>query len=244
MSLINEALKKAQRQRTGEQFTDSPPLPGGSPSYRHAGRGQGMPAQTLILIIAGATVLITLSVVATVWLTRSEPAPATKAVIVSAPVVQPASPPAEPAPSPVIIAPLIRRPAPAVEYANPKPAMPDAPANSFAAAKLGRVTDTMIEKAPERPAPASETAPPEEPAVSGATVAAPGVPDIRVQNFVDAVRVTGIRSSGSDSKVLMNDRVYRVNDIVERTLGVRLVKVAPDSLTFADANGVTYLKYF
>jgi hypothetical protein len=33
-----------------------------------------------------------------------------------------------------------------------------------------------------------------------------------------------------------------VNDIVERTLGVRLTKVTPSSLTFADQNGVTYVK--
>jgi hypothetical protein len=62
--------------------------------------------------------------------------------------------------------------------------------------------------------------------------------------FVDAVRVAGIRSSGDDSRVLMNDRVYRVNDIVDRALGIRLVKVAVDSLTFSDAAGLTYVKYF
>ena len=42
----------------------------------------------------------------------------------------------------------------------------------------------------------------------------------------------------------MNERVYRVNDIVDRALGVRLTKVAVDSLTFSDANGVSYIKYF
>ena len=42
----------------------------------------------------------------------------------------------------------------------------------------------------------------------------------------------------------MNERVYRVNDIVERTLGVRLIKVAADSLTFSDPNGITYVKNF
>jgi hypothetical protein len=54
----------------------------------------------------------------------------------------------------------------------------------------------------------------------------------------------GIRSSGTDSKVLMNDRVYRVNDYVDRILGVKLVSVSRDTLTFTDANGVTYVKNF
>jgi hypothetical protein len=42
----------------------------------------------------------------------------------------------------------------------------------------------------------------------------------------------------------MNERVYRVNDIVERTLNVRLINAAADSLTFADERGVTYVKRF
>jgi hypothetical protein len=73
---------------------------------------------------------------------------------------------------------------------------------------------------------------------------APDAPDERVTAFVDAVRVTGIRSSGAESRVLMNERVYRVNDIVERTLNIRLVNAAADSLTFSDPRGVTYVKRF
>jgi hypothetical protein len=42
----------------------------------------------------------------------------------------------------------------------------------------------------------------------------------------------------------MNDRVYRVNDTVERTLGVKLTKVEADQLTFADDNGLVYVKSF
>ena len=79
---------------------------------------------------------------------------------------------------------------------------------------------------------------------SSTAPANPKGPDERVAAFVDAVRVTGIRSSGADSRVLMNERVYRVNDVVERTLGVRLIKAAADSLTFADSRGVTYVKNF
>lgn len=62
--------------------------------------------------------------------------------------------------------------------------------------------------------------------------------------FLDRLHVTGIRSSGAESKVLMNDRVYRVNDVVDRALGLKLVKVSPDTLTFEDANGLTYTKTF
>ena len=63
-------------------------------------------------------------------------------------------------------------------------------------------------------------------------------------SFVEAVRVTGIRSFGTESRVLMNERVFKVNDIVDRLLGVKLTAVQSDSLTFTDANGVTYVKNF
>jgi hypothetical protein len=38
--------------------------------------------------------------------------------------------------------------------------------------------------------------------------------------------------------------VYRLNDVVDYTLGLRLTKVTADGLTFTDANGTTYVKNF
>jgi hypothetical protein len=72
----------------------------------------------------------------------------------------------------------------------------------------------------------------------------PKAPDERIAAFVDSIRVTGIRSSGAESRVLMNERVYRVNDVIDRALGVKLIKATADTLTFSDARGVTYVKYF
>ena len=42
----------------------------------------------------------------------------------------------------------------------------------------------------------------------------------------------------------VNDRVYRINDIVERNRGLRLLKVETNSLTFSDAHGAIYVKTF
>ena len=171
MSLINEALKKAQHQRTGSAL-DAPPMPGGG-SGGSRGRS-GMPTGTLVLLIAGAAVVVVISVVATVY--------------------------------------FVNRPsAPKVAVAAPAPA--------------------------PMPAPTPAPAPAAEPVVEG-TLAD------RIANYVDKVRVTGIRTSENGSKVLMNDRVYRLNDLVDRKLGLRLVKIESDSLTFADATGATYVKSF
>lgn len=209
MSLINEALKKAQHQRTGSPM-DAAPMPGGGSGAGR--RGQSMPTGTLVLLIAGATVVIVISVVATVYFVNRAPAVTVAAVpAVTQPVV--IKPAAAPEPSPVIIAPVIvQAPPPVVELPSPPPPVVEA--------------ETPV---------AAALVP--EPVVEGSLAD-------RIAMFIDKVHVMGIRASGTDNKVLMNDHVYRINDIVDRKLGLRLVKIAGDSLTFADANGVTYVKSF
>lgn len=254
MSLINDALKKAQRLRS-EQAPDAPPMPGGtSPAHRITKRGQAMPAQTLILILGGAAVLIVLSAVITViWLNRT-PEPAPKPAVPHL-----AAHPATGEPSPVIVAPVIA-PKPSAE---PAPATPPregtatTPPPGAEPIPVG-ATNTPTPNAPPVAVPTSEAAPAptaqqlaeelrakEIPAPTPtAPKPAPAKPDPRIQIFVDSVRVAGIRFSGNESKVLMNDRVYRVNDVVDRTLNLRLKEVTADTLTFVDANGLTYVKNF
>jgi hypothetical protein len=81
----------------------------------------------------------------------------------------------------------------------------------------------------------------EPPAAKPAPPAVPP-PDRRILAFLDNLHVTGVRAAGDDSKVLMNDRVYRMNDMVERELGLRLTGVSTTVLTFADEKGKTYTK--
>ena len=212
MSLINEALKKAQRQRS-----DTPPGMMANSGGFDSRSNQPRRTQSLILLIAGAAVLVVFSVVITVYLVNRAPAPVTAAPIIAA-TSAPATPADLDAPSPVIVAPLITIPIPA--EASP-----------------------VVEPAPVADAASVE-------AVAAAPIAIPPIspaarqPELHIQLFVDAIRVMGIRSSGGESKVLMNDRVYRVNDIVDRTLALKLVKVDPEMLTFADPNGMIYTKSF
>ena len=192
------------------------------------------------MIGAGACVVIVISVVATVMFVNRTPAPKVVAFAPAVPVpvaVEPkAAAPLTPAPSPVVIAPVtIKIPlpvAPPVETPPaPRPVADNTPAPAPAAASAAPVTTA--------PAPAAE---------APATVAKEPVPEgslaDRINDYVDKLRVTGIRTSESGSKVLMNDKVYRANDVVNRALGLRLVKIAADSLTFADASGATYVKNF
>jgi hypothetical protein len=217
MSLINEALKKAQHQRTGGG-ADAPPMPGGGSGHRG---NQGMPKGMFLLLLAGAAVVIVVSVVVTVYFVNRPTAKVAAAAPV-APAAPAVSTPAQPvaattptvAPSPVIIAPVI--------VPTPPPVV-DIPSGPPPAVEL----ESAHAVTPAGPEPVEE-----------------GSLQDRIAAYVEKVRVTGIRTSESGSKVLMNDKVYRLNDVVDRKLGLRLVKIAPDSLTFADVNGATYVKNF
>lgn len=275
MSLINEALKKAQRLRTEDQV-DAAPIPGSG--GRVAKRAQARSANTMVLIGAGALVLVVLSVVLTVYLVN-RPAPANATAVATAPTTSRPSKAAgdtDATVAPVVTAPVITAPQPAGTLASSEPAAAaiptvtaPAPASEASTVVARDTTPAAVNAAaPVPPAAAVENVPPpaaSAPATAVATatsttipvavtaatpVPSPGPasgpavakPDERVAAYIDTIRVTATRAS--EGRVLMNERVYRVNDLVERTLGVRLVKVAVDSLTFADANGVTYVKYF
>jgi hypothetical protein len=70
----------------------------------------------------------------------------------------------------------------------------------------------------------------------------PSKPDPKILAYLDALQVAGVRVSGTGSKVLMNDRVFRENEIVDHLLGLRLKKVQSDMLTFVDERGAIYTK--
>lgn len=224
MSLINNALKKAQHQRSGD--TASVPIPGGAARRTKRGRN-AMPMVTLGLMIVGAVALITASVVATIILIDTDKANADSSITVADAPPQTMSSasqtPAAPSPKPkelTITAPVEVEPEPVVKAETPV---------SESLAALAQLDPTSVEIAPE-----PVEAPPQ-----------PVIPiEERIYQFIDEIQVMGIRSSGADSKVLMNNQVYRVNDLVNRTLQLRLIAVTPDSLTFEDGGGASYTKKF
>ena len=69
-------------------------------------------------------------------------------------------------------------------------------------------------------------------------------PSARVQGFIDRIRVTGIRKSDTESRVILNYRMFKTGDVVDSGLEVKLVKIEDGVLTFADSNGKTYIKLF
>lgn len=228
MSLINEALKKAQKQRTGEAPSLSTlPTIGGESAARIARHSQPSGFNPLLLGLGAGAVLFVLGLV--IFLLRSPATPARSPAVATAPVsaptpARPAAPPA-PASAPtafVLTIPQVTPPN------NASPVPPVAPAHSTA------VQSPTTPAAAAAPAPAPVTPPPNVPPKM----------ELKAITFIETMRVTGIRASATDSKVLMNDRVYRPGDIVEHVLGLKLTAITANSLTFEDEKGARYTRNF
>ena len=238
MSLINEALKKAQRQRS----LDAAPLssaPSGiaaaavttherSATHRHRSNAPVWFGVGLLLLGAGATVLIM----------RYGFAPAAPGPVAASTSAPPAAAPAPapapvslppPAPEPIVTLPPIApvAPPPAAVTARPAPAAPARPAPRLS------------------PAPEAAPAPDPSPApVAVVPVAAPAVEDheTQVKTFLASARLAGVRGQDAQARVLMNEKVYRLGNVVEPELGLRLSAVRAGLLVFTDAEGRTYEK--
>jgi hypothetical protein len=246
MSIINDALKKAARQRAEEQADVVAPMPGGGRGVSR--QGAPMRTQTMVLIGAAALALIVVSAVVTgVFLTgkpEAKPAAEAKPVPLATPMQSPAPKIVVQAPAVAVSLPRQSAPAPVVAPAVPAPA-PVAPAVAQAAPS----PTPMPQAAVQAPAPVVQAT---APVAQSQAPAAPGTPaapapqshtDL-VQGVVDAYHVSGVRLAGAGSKALIDGHVYKLNDVVDKTLGLKLVKVDEDHLTFTDRDGNTFAKTF
>jgi len=243
MSLINDALKKAQKQRTedGAPLSAMPSI-GGEPAARIAKRAKPVGYNSLILGVAAGGIVLLLLGVGVFFLYRFMAAPPEKPLPDrAAPVVQaaPASTPsATVAPGPAPSAYVLPVAAPSGTAAGSAPAAPTPlPA---AAPAAGETTVVAVDNKPVGFAPIVPAAEPEAPR--------PAAPTLKLAPkaiaYIEGLRVAGIRVSATDSKVLMNDRVYRVGDTVEHNLGLKLAVIATGALTFEDERGARYTRNF
>lgn len=273
MSLINDALKKAQRQRTGEPAPSplsAPPMPGGSPAPLRSAPKKD-PSPTLILVGAGLTVGLLVGGGAFWFLsgstekTAAKPAPTTTAPAITAsanPAPAPAAAASTATPTATVSQPVAA--APTVALKLPESTTTQSTPKENAAPVLPPTTAATTAPAPsvQLPAVAPAAAPAAEPAtvavavtppanpapaISSATAkpAGPAEPSEQMVKAIEGFRIMGIRAAGgADAKVLMNDRVFRIGDLVDRALGIRLTAATANSLTFQDNSGATYTRNF
>ncbi len=231
MSLINDALKKAQRERAhpADRAPSTTPPAGTPPPAHPAGprqelRSKGNPWLLILVavgVIGGGTA---------VWFLKpgAAPAPAQTAAAPAAPspVPAPATPATEPEMPQLTINLAGTTPPQPVPAPTPSPLPVAPPATTPPTAPVAK---TSMPEAPPAaaPAPLQITLQLEDP---------------RVLAFLDAAKINGIRAAADDAKLLMNNKVFRVGGVVDRELGLKLVQILPTELVFEDARGIQYHK--
>lgn len=221
MSLINDALKKAQRQRSTDSATPLLAVSAAQPpTGKVVKRAKPIAFQSQVVRMAATVLSVGLLLIGGVlywqWKSFAAESLALGKLKSSAKIAAAAGN--------------------ALAAATPTDTPKDANATTAPAFNIATATATP-------PPPVSKEI------VAESAPAAPGQvfksrPDPKILAYVDTLRVTGIRAAGSDSKVLMNDHVYRVNDIVDHALGLKLTGVATNALTFEDERGVIYTRNF
>ncbi|HUG12071.1 MAG TPA: hypothetical protein VMM36_13715 [Opitutaceae bacterium] len=284
MSLINDALKKAQRDRSGENPpAQQPPTAPPPPSSAHtapAATSSGFKAWPIVVAVAIVVVGFlgwrmfapskpadTVATTTESAPTATAPASSTPAPVAAQPEPQPVASapttqPTEATPSTTTVAPATETPAevatttpaataPAVQ-AQPAPASEPPPAVAVkvdeqptVAVSIPSTTTAALTAAPQE-LPATVITIPDGPVGTSpaATLISLRQQDPRILAYLDALRVNGIRPSPDDPKALMNNRVFRIGDVVDRELNLRLTSIAPNKLGFEDDRGMPYLKSF
>ena len=303
MSLINDALKKAQKERAQQQpsgrrsLLQESPSPASSPTPAKSqtqNTALGLPWFKLLfgLIIAGSTLASAIAFMVFLYVqvqsgesdisspsASPSPEPATVSIVPSDPDDGP-SPDSNPSvenremrsvqlskdslaanldSAPTLSANKVTETPPTSEpsAADPPPAT--------ATGESPVLTDSRETAEDPAPTPTSETPAPAslpgdeplDPALVGSPKApspssvngAPRVltPDARkrIEDYIRNASVTGIRLSGPDSKVVLNNRVYRLQELVlDLDLHLMIVGIQKSLITFEDEYGSRYTKRF
>lgn len=228
MSLINQALKKAQRDRSAAPTSN--PIPESNSGMQAAPRaGSGTNKGLALGIIAGFSLLIGVVAGLTVLLLSGDdqqPAPLAEAQ-------QPAK---------------VEAPAPA-----PQPAVAASPAPTSSApttsAPTSSANDTLSELAAAREAAEAEAAKQREAMLAAqaaeeeAARKAAATPDPKIIDWLSKVKLAGVRiADNGDSKVLLNNDAYGAGDTVNYSLGVKVLIIQESRVLFVDKNDKKYLK--
>jgi len=221
MSLINQALRKAQQQRTPSRPATAADHASASPTNY---RGNSNQSGLLIGLVAGIALLIGLVAGLTIVVLRIDPASVTQqAATLSAPVKQiaPATPVIQP------LAPPTPAPTQPLEQGSP---------SVLNDLRLARV-------AAEAKAAADATSAKQvEAAKQLAATKAAAKPSQDIIQWLGKSKISGVRLSTSGNKVILNNKAYSVGETVNLGLGLKVLIIQEKRILFIDPNGKKYLK--
>lgn len=64
------------------------------------------------------------------------------------------------------------------------------------------------------------------------------------EEYIDGLVVSGVRLAGLDSKVIIDERVYRLLETINRDPKLIVTEITPQTIVFADEEGNTYVKSY
>lgn len=234
MSLINQALRKAQRDRSPERMPTGASQPGHSAKQGYSGNPAPSGFSPALIIGLALTVavliglVVGLSIVIFTGDSTTQPPAQTNA-----------------APPPERIAPVIPAASEPIDPQMTPPASSQTPAESTApdvVAELRRAREAAVAKAQAEAQAADEAAAAAEAEAAAAQKAAAAKPSQAVIEWLGASKISGVRLSGSESRVILNGDAYSAGDEVNFSLGLKVLVIQENRVLFEDRNGKKYMK--
>ena len=227
MSLINQALRKAQNQRTPNRPATAADHANDAANRSYHTSGSGSKSGLLIGLVAGIALLIGLVAGLLIVLLRKEPAP----------VIQQATNQVT-APAPAANQPATLQPLAPAPQATP----PTAPAVKQSAPSVLEELRIAREATEAKAAAEAKAAHEAEAAALAAQKAAAAKPSQDIIQWLSEAKISGVRISGSASKVILNNKAYSVGDTVNLVLDLKVMAIQETRILFVDANGKKYIK--
>jgi len=230
MSLINQALRKAQNQRTPNRPATAADHANDAANRSYHTSGSGSKSGLLIGLVAGIALLIGLVAGLLIVLLRKEPAP----------VIQQATNQVT-APAPAANQPATLQPLAPAPQATP-PTAPTAPVVKQGTPSVLEELRIAREATEAKAAAEAKAAHEAEAAALAAQKAAAAKPSQDIIQWLSEAKISGVRISGSASKVILNNKAYSVGDTVNLVLDLKVMAIQETRILFVDANGKKYIK--
>ncbi|MFU8847963.1 MAG: hypothetical protein ACNA77_04515 [Opitutales bacterium] len=237
MSLINQALRKAQRDRTPPRMADAGTT---GPFSTTAARTDGMkPGLIIGLVIAVAVLLGLVAGLSVVLLKSSDASPTAQQASAS-----PEMPPEQrntsrPATESVATTPGALQPiAPAIESAVKTRPILERETTPRVVEDLRQAREAAEVRAEAETAAAAA----EAKAADEAAARAAAEPNQEIITWLSQAQISGVKLSETESKVILNGKSYAEGELVNFALGLKVLIIQERRMLFVDDNGKKYMK--
>jgi len=241
MSLINQALRKAQRDRTPNRMAQ----PGEqSPVAYASSAASGMSPALVISLVIAVALLIGLVVGLSVVIFKGDSTPPQQVATTPPATPEPggSSQTATPPAISTTVGPQITQPettAPVVEARVESGVVGELrKAREAAEAEVA----ARAKAAAEKEAAEAEKEAAEAIVAEKAAARAAAQPSEDIITWLGSAKLSGVKISETESKVILNGRPYAVGEYVNFKLGLKIMIIQEERVLFVDNNGKKYMK--